>query len=120
MNRLKNIFHEKTLVKELLVEKVIYIVLIALFIIVVVIEPKFLSFTNFKNIFAQSATRIIIALAAGMVLIVRGCDLSTGRMIGLAAVISASLMQQADYAYRMYPNLKELPLIVPILLVIAI
>lgn len=120
MNRLKNIFHEKTMLKELLVEKVIYIVLIALFITVVIIEPKFLSFTNFKNIFAQSATRIIIALAAGMVLIVRGCDLSTGRMIGLAAVISASLMQQAGYAYRMYPGLNELPLIVPILLVIVI
>ncbi|PPK74519.1 monosaccharide ABC transporter membrane protein (CUT2 family) [Lacrimispora xylanisolvens] len=120
MNRLKNIFHEKTMLKELLVEKVIYIVLIALFITVVIIEPKFLSFTNFKNIFAQSATRIIIALAAGMVLIVRGCDLSTGRMIGLAAVISASLMQQAGYAYRMYPGLSELPLIVPILLVIVI
>jgi methyl-galactoside transport system permease protein len=41
-------------------------------------------------------------------------------MIGLAAVISASLMQQAGYAYRMYPNLQELPLIVPILLVIVI
>ena len=41
MNRLKNIYHEKTMLKELLVEKVIYIVLIALFITVVIIEPKF-------------------------------------------------------------------------------
>ncbi len=53
MNRLKNIFHEKTMLKELLVEKVIYIVLIALFITVVIIEPKFLSFTNLK-IFSPS------------------------------------------------------------------
>lgn len=75
---------------------------------------------NFKNIFAQSSTKIIIALAAGMVLVVQGVDLSTGRMIGLAAVIFASLVQNPDYAYRMYPNLKELPLIVPLLLVLAI
>ena len=111
---------ENTYVKELLAEKAIYIVLVMLIVFVVIIEPQFLSFGNFKNILAQSATRIIIALAAGMVLIIQGVDLSTGRMIGLAAVISASLLQEVDYAYRMYPNLKELPIIVPILLVMVI
>lgn len=120
MIKFKNRYGDSVQIKNLLVEKVIYIVLLALIIVVVVIEPKFLSLTNFKNIFAQSATRIIIALAAGMVLIVRGADLSTGRMIGLAAVISASLMQQANYAYRMYPDLQELPVIVPVLLVMTI
>ena len=118
MNNVNNKY--KTVVKSLIVDKIIYIVLIALLIGIVIIEPKFLSFTNFKNIFAQSATRIIIALGAGMVLIVRGTDLSTGRMIGLAAVVSASLMQQAEYAYKMYPNLGELPLIIPILVVAVI
>lgn len=115
MNIVKN--KSKLSVKEFFVDKIIYIVLLALLIAIVIIEPKFLSFTNFKNIFAQSATRIIIALGAGMVLIVRGTDLSTGRMIGLAAVVSASLMQQTDYAYKMYPELAELPLIIPILVV---
>lgn len=107
----------KIAIKDVFVDNIIYIVLIALLIGIVIIEPKFLSLTNFKNIFAQSATRIIIALGAGMVLIVRGTDLSTGRMIGLAAVVSASLMQQTEYAYKMYPNLAEMPLIVPILIV---
>lgn len=120
MNKIKNKYGDSISIRQILVEKVIYIVLLALIIVVVIIEPKFLSLTNFKNIFAQSATRIIIALAAGMVLIVRGADLSTGRMIGLAAVISASLMQQADYAYRMYPSLGELPIIVPVLIVVVI
>jgi methyl-galactoside transport system permease protein len=41
-------------------------------------------------------------------------------MIGLAAVIAASLMQQTDYAYKMYPQLAEMPLIVPILLVMVL
>lgn len=40
--------------------------------------------------------------------------------IGLAAVISASLLQQVDYAYRMYPHLQELPIFVPILLVMVL
>jgi len=121
MNKLKaKAIGENGSLKNLMTEKAIYIVLIILFIAIVVIEPKFLSFTNFKNIFAQSATRIIIALGAGMILIVQGVDLSAGRMIGLAAVISASLMQQVDYAYRMYPNLQDLPIIVPILLVVML
>lgn len=111
---------KKISVKELLAEKAIYIVFIILLVGIIVVEPRFLSFGNFKNIFAQSATKIIIALAAGMILIVQGVDLSTGRMIGLAAVIFASLVQEPDYAYRMYPNLKELPLIVPIIVVLTI
>lgn len=107
-------------IKTLLTEKAIYVVLVILLVTIVAIQPEFLSFNNFKNIFSQSATRIIIALAAGMVLIIQGVDLSAGRMIGLAAVISASLMQTATYAYRMYPNLAELPIIVPILVVLAV
>ncbi len=111
---------KKTSIKTLLLEKAIYVVLLVLLVVIVIIQPQFLSFGNFKNIFAQSATRIIIALAAGMVLIVQGVDLSAGRMIGLAAVISASLMQEADYAYRMYPQLATLPIIVPILIVVGV
>ena len=111
---------KKVKAKELVAEKAIYIVFIILLIGIIVVEPRFLSFNNFKNIFAQSATKIIIALAAGMVLVVQGVDLSTGRMIGLAAVIFASMVQEPDYAYRMYPNLKELPIIVPLLLVLMV
>ena len=103
------------LIKKLFTEKIIYVVLLALIIVIICIEPRFLSIINFSNILAQSSTRIIIALGAGMVLMVRGCDLSTGRMIGLAAVISASLLQDVDYAYRMYQNLPSLPIIVPLI-----
>jgi len=106
--------------KQILTDKIIYIVLLVLIIAIVCIEPRFLSIANFKNILAQSSTRIIIALAAGMVLMVRGCDLSAGRMIGLAAVVSASMLQTASYAYRMYPKLPELPIIVPILVVVIL
>ncbi|HBU13394.1 MAG TPA: galactose/methyl galactoside ABC transporter permease MglC [Clostridiales bacterium] len=106
--------------KEVLAEKAMYFILVILIVIVVAVEPKFLSLDNFTNIFAQSATRIIIALGASMVLITRGVDLSAGRMIGLAAVIAASLLQQGDYTYKMFPGLGELPIIVPILLVMAL
>lgn len=121
MNILRNrLINKDTSIKQLMAEKAIYIVLVVLLLLIIAIEPKFLSLGNFRNILAQSATRIIIALAAGMVLIIQGVDLSAGRMIGLAAVISASLLQQFDYPYRMYPGLHELPIIVPILLVMLV
>ena len=36
-------------------------------------------------------------------------------MVGLAAVISASMIQAADYTSKFYPNLGHLPMVVPIL-----
>jgi methyl-galactoside transport system permease protein len=105
--------------KHFFANNIIYIVLLALIIVVIAIEPRFLSFTNLTNILAQSSTKIIIALAAGMVLIVRGVDLSTGRMIGLSAVIFASMMQQVTYSFRMYPDLPQLPVIVPLLIIMV-
>jgi len=105
---------------QLLMNNAIYIVLIALFIVIIAIDPTFLSVDNFRNILAQASTRMIIALGIGGILIVQGTDLSAGRTVGLAAVVSASLLQATDYAYRMYPHLQRLPIWVPILIAIVV
>lgn len=98
----------------------IFIVLLVLLLIIIIISPDFVSVNNFRNILAQASTRIIIALGVGGLIITQGTDLSAGRQVGLAAVISASLLQAPEYAYRMYPDLPTLPIIVPILLVSVI
>jgi methyl-galactoside transport system permease protein len=98
----------------------IYVVLVALIVIIAIREPGFLRPTNFINILTQSSTRIIIALGIGGIVITQGTDLSAGRQVGLAAVVSASMLQASDYAYRMYPNLQEMPVIVPIIIVMAV
>lgn len=103
-----------------LVDNVIYVVLILLVVGIVIASPDFLSITNFINILSQSSSRIIIALGVAGILITAGTDLSAGRLVGLAAVVSASLLQASDYAYKMYPNLPELPLFVPILIAMAV
>jgi methyl-galactoside transport system permease protein len=102
------------------VDNVIYVVLILLIVGIVIVSPDFLSATNLINILSQSSSRIIIALGVAGILITAGTDLSAGRMVGLAAVVSASLLQASDYAYRMYPNLPELPLFIPILIAMVI
>ena len=97
----------------------IYLVFIILILIITIKEPSFLSLNNFRNILAMSATRVIFAMGMGAVLITGGVDLSCGRMVGLAAVLSASLSQTIDYSRRMYPDLPVLPLLVPILVAMA-
>lgn len=110
---------KKSNVSKWLVDNVIYVVLILLVVGIVIASPDFLSVTNLINILSQSSSRIIIALGVAGILITAGTDLSAGRMVGLAAVISASLLQAGDYAYKMYPNLPELPLFIPILIAMA-
>lgn len=107
-------------IKEWIANNAIQIVLVFLLIGIIIIEPTFLSVNNLRNILTQSSTRMIIALGVGGIIVTQGTDLSAGRIIGLAAVISASLLQATDYAYRMYPDLQRLPVFVPILLAMAI
>lgn len=103
-------------ISKWVLDNVIYVFLIILVIGIVIASPDFLSITNFINILSQSSSRIIIALGMAGILITAGTDLSAGRMVGLAAVVSASLLQASDYAYKMYPHLPQLPLFVPILI----
>jgi methyl-galactoside transport system permease protein len=58
-------------------------------------------------------------MGIGGVLLTGGTDLSAGRQVGLAAVVSASLLQFMAYPRRMYPNLPELPIWIPILIAMA-
>lgn len=105
---------------QFLMNNAIYIVLIILLAVIIAISPDFLTINNFRNILAQASTRVIIALGVGGILITEGTDLSAGRMVGLAAVVSASLLQATDYAYRMYPHLQRLPIFVPILIAMVV
>jgi methyl-galactoside transport system permease protein len=107
-NRIKQI-------KDFSVQYAIYLVFVVLVLIIAIREPAFLSLNNFRNILTMSATRIIIAMGMGAILITGGVDLSAGRQVGLAAVLSASLLQNLDYPRRMYPDMPVLPLLIPIL-----
>jgi len=65
----------------------------------------FLTLGNFKNILIHNSTRLIVAMGAAFAILTAGADLSAGKMVGLAAVLSASMLQAADYLRLFYPNL---------------
>jgi methyl-galactoside transport system permease protein len=106
--------------KQLLSQNAIYFVLAALIIVIAVIDPRFISITCLRDILLQSSTRMIIALGAVFAILTAGADLSAGRMVGFSAVISASMLQAPDYLRLFFPNLPQLPLILPIILAIGV
>ncbi len=106
--------------KEFYSQNAIFIVLVVLVAIIAIRDPRFLSLTCLRDILLQNSTRLIIALGASFVIITGGTDLSAGRMVGFAAVLSASMVQTADYARRFYPNLPQLSVIIPIVLAIIV
>jgi len=103
IDKLKNWTKHDT--KEFLINNAIYFVIFALILVVIISEPRFLSAAVFTNILTQSSVRLILALGVGGIIILQGTDLSLGRSVGFAAIISASLLQAADYGSRFYPTL---------------
>lgn len=105
--------------KDFFFQYAIYFVLIILILGITAIDPGFLSISSLRDILLQSSTRVIIALGAAFVLITAGVDLSAGRMVGFAAVLSASMLQIQEYSHRFYPGLPNLPLWVPVLIAVV-
>lgn len=107
-------------VSKFMTQNAIYIVLVVLVVAISIYSPNFLSMTSFRDILIQSSPRVIIALGSAMILITAGCDLSAGRVVGLTAVVSASLSQLANYPHPFFEQAPNLPTFLPIIIAIAV
>ncbi|MDO4351287.1 MAG: beta-methylgalactoside transporter [Eubacteriales bacterium] len=105
---------------NLLRDNIIIVGIILIAIAVGIARPNFISEANFRNLLSNTAVRFIIAVGVSGCLITKGTDLSAGRVAGLAACLSAILLQKGDYAQKFYPNLGELPILVVLLIVLAV
>ena len=106
--------------KELLINNLLYFLIIIYVIAVSISNPRFISFNNIVNILNQMASRLPIALGVAGAIVLTGTDLSAGRVIGLTACITASLLQSQDYAFKMFPALGDVPVIVVVLIVVLV
>ncbi|MDF2594060.1 MAG: mglC [Clostridia bacterium] len=118
MDKVKAWDKKRTL--DFLLNNAIYIVLLLLVGVIIFMDSSFLSVQNFTFIITQASTRMILALGVAGLLVLAGTDLSVGRMVGLAAVVSASLLQEPEYARRIFPDMPQLAIIVPILFCILL
>ena len=110
----------KRKLSDILLDYALYIVLGIMILAVIIHDPSFISFKNITNILSQASTRGILALGVAGLIVLQGTDLSAGRILGLTAIISASLLQSVNYASRMYPNLPQLPLYLPLIIAVVV
>lgn len=98
----------------------LYLIMLLIVIIIACISPKFISIRVFRDIMTQSSTRMLVALGCMFIIVSGSADLSGGRVVGLAAVVSGSLAQQITYSNKFWPQLGELPVIVPVLVSVLV
>ena len=84
-----------------------------------IMSPAFLSSINLINIVRQMSVVGLIALGVTGVIVSAGIDLSSGSVVGLTAVVAASLAQDPEYSTPFYPGV-HVPLIVAVLAACAV
>lgn len=102
---------KKVDIKKVLLDNGIIIVLLLLVLITGLTKDNFFSWNNLSNISVNTAARVIIAFGVSGCLITKGTDLSAGRQVGLAACIAGTLLQNADYSGKFFPNLGDMPVL---------
>lgn len=105
---------------KFLSENAIWFVLLALIVTIAIKDPSFIQISCLRDILIQSSTRVIVAMGAMFAILTAGADLSSGRMVGFAAVLSASMLQAPTYLRLFYPDLPQLPLWLPIVVAILV
>lgn len=78
--------------KEILLAARLPIAILATLALFGMVEPRVLSFANFRNIALQASYLAIFAMAQTMVLLTRGFDLSLGFTVSLVSVVASMAM----------------------------
>lgn len=105
---------------ETAINNALYVLIILAVIYTYTQNHRFLGVSSIVNIVSLSAANIPIALGIAGTIVLTGTDLSAGRVVGLTACISASLLQATTYATKIFPDLPVVPIPLVILLVIIV
>ena len=85
----------------------LFIILGLILVVVSIIRIDFLSMSNILNILQNASTKGILALGCAGLIVLAGTDLSIGRVLGISAAVTASLVQSTTYASRMFPTMVQ-------------
>jgi inositol transport system permease protein len=97
----------------------IFLVFAVMVLVASLLSPAFMSRINLINIVRQMSVVGLIALGVTGVIVSAGIDLSSGSVVGLTAVVAASLAQDSEFSTPFYPGL-HVPLIVSVLAACAV
>lgn len=102
---------------DLILNNALLIIMIIAVICIAIVNPNFIKTSSIINIISQTAAYLPVALGVAGCIVLTGTDLSAGRIVGLTACISASLLQSVDAANKMW-NINPLP--IPVVILIAV
>lgn len=112
---------DKANLKKKVSQNSIWFVLIFMVVAMTILSNSFLTAKNIVNILTTESITGIIAVGVMWCILSKGIDLSPGSMVALTSVVSASLAQKFEYgASRLFPNLPDLPIIIPVLAALAV
>lgn len=107
---------------DVLLNNALFILMAIAIIYIAISNPRFIQPASIINIISQTAAYLPAALGIAGTIVLTGTDLSAGRVVGLTACISASLLQSvANLANKMWPELGTLPiwLVIPFAMLIG-
>ena len=107
-------------IRKFISNNAIIILIAALAVVVGLNSQNFFTFRNLNNLIVNVSPRFIIACGVSGCLITKGTDLSAGRAVGLAACLSAMLLQDVTYAARVWTGLPDIPWPVALIIVMII
>lgn len=94
-------------VTDALLNNALYILMAIFIIFTAVVNKNFLSPSSIVNIITLAAVSLPMALGIGGCIVLTGTDLSAGRVFGLAAGISAALLQNRAASKLIFENLPK-------------
>ena len=82
---------QKARLKELFMEYSVWIFLIVIVVLVGIVSPQFLNYTNVMSMLKEAVVVGILAIGMTFVIICGGFDLSSGAILGFCAVLCMTI-----------------------------
>ena len=101
---------------DMILNNALIIIMVIAVIYIAIPNPNFIRKASIINILSQTCAYLPVALGIGGCIVLTGTDLSAGRIVGLTACVSASLLQAVTASSKMWPNVTP----PPVLLVLAL
>ena len=92
-------------VLDLLLNNALIIIMAIAVVYIAFKNPNFIKPASLINILSQTCAYLPVALGVGGCIVLTGTDLSAGRIVGLTACISASLLQAVTTTSKMWANI---------------
>lgn len=104
-------------VGDLLLNNAMYIIIVLVIVYVAIQTPAFLKLSSIVNIISLTAAKLPAALGIAGCIVLTGTDISAGRVVGLSACISASLLTTT---FKVFPNMTSAMPIPLVLLIVML